>query len=64
MSGRQPMGTTDEVAEYLRRPVRTLVQWRYLRRGPRWVKIEGQVRYRWADVDSYVARQTHGGEAA
>lgn len=39
-------------------PARTLRQWRYLRRGPTYVKVESHVRYRRADLDAYLARNT------
>lgn len=59
--------TTRQVAEYIARPERTLAQWRYLGRGPRYISIEhGHVRYRAADVEAWLAAQTMtpGGDAA
>lgn len=63
MASRQKLATTAEVAEYLDRPVATLRQWRWLNRGPRWVKIGKSVRYRWSDIDAYVDEQTRGAAA-
>lgn len=53
-----PLATPDEVAEFLRRPPKTLAEWRSRGRGPRYFKIEGgQIRYDWADVRSWLAEQ-------
>jgi excisionase family DNA binding protein len=46
--------TTAEAAEYLAVPVRQLVQWRYLGRGPTYVKLVRSVRYRRADLDAWL----------
>ncbi|MDG4825674.1 helix-turn-helix domain-containing protein [Asanoa sp. WMMD1127] len=58
MSDRRPLGTPAEVAEYLRKPVRTLEQWRYVGTGPKFVKAGRDVRYRWSDVDAWLDQQT------
>lgn len=34
-------------------PPRTLAQWRYLGRGPRYYKLGSHVRYRLADLDRW-----------
>lgn len=34
-------------------PVRTLAQWRYLNKGPRYLKLGNRVRYRRADIDQW-----------
>ena len=36
---------------------RTLERWRWLGRGPQYMKVGGQVRYRFADVEAYEAAQ-------
>lgn len=51
MRDRQPLATPEEVAQYLQKPVRTLEQWRYRGKGPRFVKVGRDVRYRWDDVE-------------
>jgi predicted DNA-binding transcriptional regulator AlpA len=38
----------------------TLQSWRYAGRGPRFIKLGRLVRYRNADIDSYLAAQTRG----
>jgi predicted DNA-binding transcriptional regulator AlpA len=53
--------TPAEVAEVYGIPVRTLDQWRYLRKGPRWSRIGRYVRYDAADVEAYFEQQSHGG---
>jgi excisionase family DNA binding protein len=52
--GRTGLGTTAEVAEYLKVPEHTLVQWRYKGTGPRYSSVGRHVRYRWADVDRWI----------
>jgi predicted DNA-binding transcriptional regulator AlpA len=56
--------STEEVAEILGRPARTLRQWRYLGRGPRFVKIGLTVRYRPRDVERWVEAQAQEPESA
>lgn len=36
----------------------TLQSWRYAKRGPRYIKLGRLIRYRNADVDAYLQRQT------
>lgn len=49
--------TTEEVSEYLRVPVTTLHQWRYLGKGPRAARVGRGLRYRRADVDSWLVEK-------
>ena len=57
--------TDRELAELLDIPTRTPGQWRYLRRGPAYMKVGRHVRYRREDVEGWLAEQTvtpaHGG---
>jgi excisionase family DNA binding protein len=55
MSDRRPLATTREVAEYLGVPERTLGQWAHYGIGPRYCKIGRHRRYRWSDVEAWVA---------
>jgi len=48
----------QEVADYLLVPVATLAQWRYLGQGPRFHKVGRFVRYRWSDVEKWLAVQS------
>ena len=50
--------TPPEAAERLARPERTLAQWRYQGRGPRYVKVEGAVRYPQDALNDYIASHT------
>ena len=45
--------TTEELAAHLRVEPKTLANWRYLGRGPIYVKDGGLVRYRREDVDAW-----------
>ena len=39
---------------------RTLERWRWLGRGPQYMKVGGQVRYRLPDIEAYEAAQLRG----
>jgi hypothetical protein len=47
-----------EVADRLRVPEKTLAQWRYLGQGPQFLKVGRFVRYRWSDVETWLATQS------
>ena len=64
MMTRQTLLGPADVATYLGVTEKTLAQWRWLRRGPRWVKVGGRIRYRWADVEKWLDEQARGGDAA
>jgi excisionase family DNA binding protein len=49
------MATPAEVADYLRVPVKTLYQWRYRGSGPRAYRVGRHLRYRWEDVEAWLA---------
>jgi hypothetical protein len=51
-------------SQYVDTSERTLEQWRYLGRGPAYVKVGKAVRYRKADLDAWIARQTVRPEVA
>lgn len=55
-----PLLTTQQLADYLQKPVSTLYQWRYRSEGPRGIKVGGNVRYRLSDVQAWLERQTDG----
>ena len=38
---------------------RTLERWRWLRQGPRYLKIGGRIVYRLDDIEAYEAAQVH-----
>ena len=51
--------TPKQAAEFLGVPKGTLSQWRSQRRGPPYIKLEGQlVRYRLADLEVYLSGHT------
>lgn len=60
MPCRQNLATAVEVAEYMGVPLQTLAQWRYLHRGPAYVKVGRHVRYVWADVEAFLEAHTVG----
>ncbi len=58
------LGTTEEVAEYLQIPGKTLAEWRSRRCGPRFIKVGRHVRYDWADVRAWLAAQSVSAKTA
>lgn len=58
MGDSRPLANPGEASEFLGVPERTLAQWRYLRKGPRWSKIGRYVRYRWEDLHAFVEENT------
>lgn len=57
LSTRTPLATPGEVADYLRKPPKTLAEWRYRGIGPRYHVVGRDVRYRWSDVEAWLAGQ-------
>lgn len=57
MPNSRALATAVEVADFLRKPERTLQQWRYLGIGPKYVKVGRDVRYRWEDVEKWLDDQ-------
>lgn len=58
MRDTRALATPEEIAQYIRKPVRTLEQWRYRGIGPRWSKVGRNVRYRWSDVEQWLDEQS------
>ena len=55
---REALATTDEVAEFLGRKVKTLQNWRSRGEGPAYTGSGRGVRYRWRDVEDWLRKQT------
>ena len=53
--------TPEQLAEMLHIPVRTLGHWRYVGRGPRYIRSGRHVRYDPDDVDRGTLSDTRGG---
>jgi excisionase family DNA binding protein len=53
----------DEAAARLGVKPCTLEKWRALRKGPRFLKVGGLVRYRQVHLDEWLEQQTRGGSA-
>ncbi|EHS1183811.1 helix-turn-helix domain-containing protein [Vibrio vulnificus] len=51
--------TSDQVADWLDLSPNTISQWRYLRRGPRFLKIGKNVRYAEEDVKAWLEQHSH-----
>jgi excisionase family DNA binding protein len=62
MSSIKPLLTPEQVCELLGVPNNTLNCWRSNgkgRGGPNYVKVGRLVRYRWEDVEAWLAKNTH-----
>lgn len=55
--------TTAEVAELIKIPADTVKFWRYRGTGPRYSRVGNYVRYRLADVTSWMEQKAEGGAA-
>lgn len=53
----------QELADMLQVPLQTLGQWRYLGRGPAYIKVGRHVRYRSVEVEQWLDRHTAGTDA-
>jgi hypothetical protein len=49
-----PPRTTEELSDFLDVPERTLRQWRWLGKGPRWVKVGRFIRYPRRDTQDWL----------
>ncbi|TIC82191.1 helix-turn-helix domain-containing protein [Nocardioides sp. GY 10113] len=52
-----PLMTPEEVSAYLGVPVKTLYRWRQHLAGPRALRVGKHLRYRRADLDSWLDNQ-------
>lgn len=52
------LATPEEVAAFLRIKPQTLRLWASEKRGPSWIMVEGARRYRWEEVEQYLAERT------
>lgn len=55
--GPPPLASRD-VAQYLGVPVSTLDRWARLGTGPAYRRVGRHTRYRWADVEAWLDKQT------
>ena len=53
----EPLWSEAQTGEVLGKPPRTLRQWRYLGRGPKYLKVGATVRYRARDVEAWLRAQ-------
>jgi excisionase family DNA binding protein len=56
--------TDRELADLLEIPQRTPGQWRYLGKGPRYVRVGRHVRYRRTDVEAWIEARMIGPRGA
>ncbi len=51
----QRLLTVQDLAAYLDVPVKTIYTWRHRNTGPRGFRMARHLRYRWADVEEWLA---------
>lgn len=56
----RPLATPEQVGTYLGVPIKTLYEWSYRGAGPRVMKVGRHLRYRWADVESWLDQRGPG----
>jgi len=57
METRDRLLTVQELANYLGVPVATIYAWRYRNQGPPGFRVGRHVRFRWRDVQQWIAQQ-------
>jgi len=55
--------TPKEASDHYQVKVNTLYKWRAAKRGPRYSKVGGLIRYRWSDLERYFEARAKGGAA-
>lgn len=59
MANPRPLADPNAVADYLGTSTHQLAQYRYLGKGPKFIKVGGKhVRYRWDDVEAWLDANT------
>jgi helix-turn-helix protein len=56
----EPLLTTEQVAQALHCSVSVLNKWRLTRKGPRFVRVGVNIRYRPSDVHAFIAASMSG----
>ena len=52
-----PLLSVEELADYLEVPVKTIYTWRHRDTGPKGFRVGKHLRFRWADVQAWVAQR-------
>lgn len=55
-----PLLTVQDLAAYLDVPVKTIYMWRHRSTGPRGFRVGRHLRFRWAEVEEWVAELASG----
>ena len=55
VSGADRLLSVDDLAAYLDVPVKTIYAWRHRSTGPRGFRVGRHLRFRWADVEEWLA---------
>lgn len=63
MKAQQSLYTPEELAKYLKVPLKTIYRWNHTGTGPRPCPVGRHVRYRPADVEAWLSARA-GGAAA
>lgn len=49
--------SANELADYFEVPVKTIYTWRHHHTGPKGFRVEKHLRFRWSDVQDWIAEQ-------
>lgn len=55
LRGAERLLSVQELADYLEVPVKTIYTWRHRNTGPRGFRIGKHLRFRWSDVEHWLA---------
>ena len=55
VQGRRPLLSAEELADFLGVPLATVYAWNHHRQGPRAHKVGRYLRYRWTEVEAWLA---------
>jgi len=55
LRGAERLLSVQELADYLEVPVKTIYTWRHRNTGPRGFRMGKHLRFRWSDVESWLA---------
>ncbi|MFE1592113.1 helix-turn-helix transcriptional regulator [Nocardia sp. NPDC058705] len=58
MTEQRPLAEPKAIADFLGTTPQQLAQYRYLGKGPRYIKVGKRVRYRWSDVEAWLTDNT------
>jgi excisionase family DNA binding protein len=56
----EPLASVEELAKFLKVPVKSIYRWKYLGQGPPSYKVGRHLRFRWVDVERWLSSHREG----